>query len=170
MAKRKTTTLQTKARGGKPPKSTNDAVFQLTLGWIDELKENHGGNPFHAPNLREVDMEGLYRTNFCEFDPMEKGWGYFSAANVKILGTSRPDSIMPGHWFIWSDGTGVFVYRGWGPEDRQLKDGVSNARCMVRFFAFGCKHEWEQSRNLGNCLNEYQCKHCGIVQTVDSSD
>ncbi len=32
-----------------------------------------------------------------------------------------------------------------------------------------CKHEFT-SRNIGRCLNEYTCKHCGKSYQIDSSD
>jgi len=33
-----------------------------------------------------------------------------------------------------------------------------------------CVHDWEYSRNVGRCLNEYKCIHCGKLNQVDSSD
>lgn len=32
-----------------------------------------------------------------------------------------------------------------------------------------CKHEYT-SRNIGRCLTEYTCKHCGHRYEIDSSD
>ena len=50
----------------------------------------------------------------------------------------------------------------------------------VRFFRFGCAHEWRgvgqdecRERGIfhgGNCYNVSQCKKCGYVSGVDSSD
>ena len=40
----------------------------------------------------------------------------------------------------------------------------------VRYFRFGCEHEYEHTKKLGNCYNQYTCKVCGHVNAVDSSD
>lgn len=33
-----------------------------------------------------------------------------------------------------------------------------------------CPHEWVCGRNIGRCLHEWECKLCGKVTQVDSSD
>jgi hypothetical protein len=33
-----------------------------------------------------------------------------------------------------------------------------------------CEHDWQFSRNLGRCYNEYICRKCNAVDKVDSSD
>ena len=39
-----------------------------------------------------------------------------------------------------------------------------------RFYVIGCEHLEETRKNLGRCYNEYTCKSCGYIRTVDSSD
>ena len=40
----------------------------------------------------------------------------------------------------------------------------------VRYFAFGCDHNWINIRNEGRCLNRYKCENCGREEVIDSSD
>ncbi len=45
---------------------------------------------------------------------------------------------------------------GWG-----YVDAATAAKCQG--------HDWVFVRNTGNCLNLYECKHCGEKNVVDSS-
>lgn len=59
-------------------------------------------------------------------------------------------------WHYW-DGTGIgMMHDFWAGK--------------VRFFAFGCDHDFEHIRNEGRCLNRYKCKKCGHENLIDSSD
>lgn len=40
----------------------------------------------------------------------------------------------------------------------------------VRYFAFGCDHDYKHAGNEGRCLNRYKCEKCGDVMVLDSSD
>lgn len=159
--------LQSLAKDRPAPKNNNASIADMVKHWVEALKESHGGNPFPLPNMREVDQQGLYASNFCLYKPFAEGYGYVSG-NFRILG--RDTNMCQGHWYVWSDGTGLFIYRGWGKLGGAMIGGVSQSSCEIRFFMFGCNHEWQQTRNLGNCYNEYTCKHCGAVQNIDSSD
>lgn len=119
---------------------------------VEALRRSHGGQRFVAKNWRRVDSQGLYKTNFCLTTAVAEGYGY-------VEGNGK---TYQGHWYVYHDGTGVFINRGWADKSPNY--------CEVQFFAWGCDHSYERTKNLGNCYNRYTCCHCGHVMDVDSSD
>jgi len=51
----------------------------------------------------------------------------------------------------------------------QTMYGVSSGQVPLRSDGTPCLHEYT-SKNVGRCLTEYTCKHCGLIYQIDSSD
>lgn len=39
----------------------------------------------------------------------------------------------------------------------------------IEYYYIGCEHDYQRTRNLGNCYNEYTCTKCNRKENVDSS-
>lgn len=51
----------------------------------------------------------------------------------------------------------------------QTMSGKATGKVRLRPDMFPCVHEYT-GRNVGRCLNEYTCKHCGDRYQIDSGD
>jgi hypothetical protein len=52
-----------------------------------------------------------------------------------------------------------------------IKDyGTNNTLAYKEECPKGGKHEWVETKNLGRCYNQYECKKCGSIHKIDSSD
>jgi hypothetical protein len=61
---------------------------------------------------------------------------------------------------FWFSGEGYGITQEW-----------DNKRgWFFKAYRFGCEHKKTLTKNLGRCYNEYTCKECGYVWTIDSSD
>jgi len=52
---------------------------------------------------------------------------------------------------------------------RQYQMGVATGKVRQNSLGEPCTHEYTSS-NIGRCLMEYVCKHCGDTYEIDSSD
>jgi predicted RNA-binding Zn-ribbon protein involved in translation (DUF1610 family) len=132
-------------------------MFSLD-SYRQKLESNHGGNIFTHDTLKEIDQYGLYETPFLDQEPIYKKYIYF-----------RPDGAYhtrTGFAYLYNDGTGVIVSRGY---ERDIIAPVQN-RLMVKFYRFGCEHEYRETNKSRGFEHNYRCAKCGYDYWVDSSD
>lgn len=130
-----------------------DEVPATILAQTPEVKGLHHNNT-PPTGLREVSPEEAQR----------RGWLLYAPAfrEYRSVQWTRPDGKVEwlNLWMEWStlnDGVALVRGPGYGNEP------------AVRFFVFGCDHEFE-TKTVGRCLHESTCKKCGCVQVIDSSD
>lgn len=112
------------------------------------------------PNFREITEKEFAQSKFFIYTPDRWEYRQISRKEDTDLFKWGPEqrscvfSIRIAHFY---DGTGVAL-------EHDYWSG------KVRYFALGaCDHKDRTQRNVGNCLNEYTCKSCGFVETIDSS-
>lgn len=96
----------------------------------------------------------------------------FRQFSLKHLDGQDYYASMTLNWF--HDGTGTAIY-----PDISVYDEGYHRKTTLRFFRFGCKHEFralteEEDHKYkpfhGNCVSSSICDKCGFIHTVDSSD
>lgn len=107
------------------------------------------------PNFREITEKEFAQSKFFVYSP--ERWEYRQITRKEDLERLQRKSALVIRMAHFYDGTGIAIESDyWAGK--------------VHYFWFGaCEHKERTQRNIGNCLNEYTCKNCGFVETLDSS-
>ena len=139
--------------------------------------------------MREFTYSSKKAPDGTGFNDAPKGWREITASEyADSMGfTYEPvmvehrQMLIPGenyalsgnlHWF--HDGTGTCIVR-----DQVKKTFGYGYESVLRFFVFGCDHDYRAMTGeeikankcmVGNCVHHYVCTKCGHIDVQDSSD
>ena len=91
--------------------AVNDLHSVLNYG------HHHDGNPFIAPNMKEIDQFDLACTNFSCYNPDHQGYASFKVGKYS----------QGSHYLLYWDGTGIFYFRDW--DNHKMKVRYNEYRC-----------------------------------------
>jgi hypothetical protein len=139
--------------------------------------EGTGGYNDAPPGWREVTEEGFAKSLFDTYDPAMIENRQFVLPEDEGHDGATYQSVK---LFWYYDGTGVAIVTNfWGGQRYRKDDGWEKGQ-HVRFFLFGCEHEYRELgadecrergiRHEGMCWHVSLCEKCGHVESRDSSD
>lgn len=97
---------------------------------------------------REISLEQFLSSNFFQYAP--------NSIEHRQFPPVEGDRFVSWQMYNFWDDTGIAL--------------ASSGEGKMLVYAYGCDHKYNRTKNLGQCLNEYECSSCGHSMEVDSSD
>ena len=126
-------------------------MYKVTASYDTKSPDGTRGN--HPPNnFREISQETFIKGGYvgAVVDFIEHRQITKHNTNIEFLGSYLYTVL---HWL--HDNTGY---------------AISTDQNKLRFFLFGCNHEWKIKEQIRSNVHVYQCINCEKKSIVDSSD
>lgn len=147
---------------------------QIVDEMAKKLQSNDGNGEYLPPVIKEIDVVELASTQFLTYNPDHEGY-------TTLAVHSREKHCESGYFWLYGDGTGVFMSRTWSEPEPGKPAWGPGRHMVVRIWKFAhCDHKYgeigsDRCRELGvthfgNCYHVLECSECGNVTAYDSSD
>lgn len=142
-------------------------MYKLVSCHSDTLAPD--GTRYNDPpkGLRRIDEKAFAQSKYFSYSPELIEFRQIYVKSNDDLSPDRKGIMISMTLYWFHDDTGIAIHADYW-------------KGKVEYFAFGCKHEYKElsqeecrERNIqhyGRCYHVSECKKCGYINAVDSSD